>query len=123
MGAALRRLAEIGRKENFAMEWKNTKLGKDEWAKEIDNARRKVTGYFINLAQLYSDSFISANLLRTLTRHHGINVLFDVNEPLERALNPSGYAKRYFDILRKECGRWDAGEMFAECGPSNGREE
>lgn len=99
------------RGERFADQWIRARSNKEQWALDIDEARRHVSGYFINLAQLYEGGLITEKLLRTAgCLQSGIAIVFEVCEPLEQALNPEGYGKQYFEILKRMCGSpavWD----------------
>lgn len=77
-----------------------------QWAKDVDLARREVTGYFFWLARLYEGGLVTPSLLRTAGYIAGINLFYDVCQPLERALNPGDYPERLFDLLEKIVGRY-----------------
>jgi hypothetical protein len=77
-----------------------------QWAKGVDLARREVTGTFFWLARLYEGGLIMPSLIRTAGYIAGINLFYDVCEPLERALNPADYPERRFRLLEKVVGRY-----------------
>lgn len=94
----------------WAAQWL-TEMHKDEadraqWAKEVDLARREVSGYFFWLGRLYEGGLATRRLIRTAGWVAGINLFFDVCEPLERALNPADYAERVFRLLERLVGRY-----------------
>ncbi len=106
MRNALALLAELKRERgaDLAEQWLVARSGGESWAVEADLARRHVTGYFVNLAQLYEGNLITKRLVKTAgCLQAGLTIFYEICEPLERALNPRGYGKQYFDILRKVC--------------------
>jgi hypothetical protein len=79
---------------------------RQQWAKDVDLARREVTGYFFWLTRLFEGGLITPNLVRTGGYIAGINLFYDVCEPLERALNPGDYPERLFGLLERVVGRY-----------------
>jgi hypothetical protein len=76
------------------------------WAKDVDLARREISGYFLGLAQIYEGGLVTRSLVRTAGYLDGINLLYDVCEPLERALNPADYSECLFRRLQGVVGRY-----------------
>ena len=100
----LRLLEEFHREQgdSFTRKWTDGLEANEDWADKIDLARRRVKGYFLNTAQLYKKHLISKDLLLLITDQAGLNMLYTVVEPLERALSPE-YEKEYFEVLRQIC--------------------
>jgi hypothetical protein len=62
---------------------------------------RRVTNFFGNAARLYKAKLISKRLLETLISRPGLNVYYDVCEPMNVARNPRGHSAEYGVILRE----------------------
>ena len=93
----------------WAAQWTTVLQGNPpQWAKDVDLARREVTGYFFSLIRLYEGGLVTRNFVWSAGYFAGINLFYDVCEPLERALNPRGYPERPFRLLEKIVGRYKA---------------
>ncbi len=90
-----------------------------QWAVDVDTARREVTGYFFWLARFYEGGLVTRRFVVTAGKIAGINLFYDLCEPLERALNPQDYAVRSFRILARVVGRFgNEGEPWGRIVPS-----
>ncbi|HWA00540.1 MAG TPA: hypothetical protein VG841_09540 [Caulobacterales bacterium] len=102
MNAALKRLAtwwkENGREGVRA--WNEARLRREPDALAVDDARRTVKAYFESVALLFQKGFVSRHFAVSAVDHGGIDVFFEVGEPLEAAINPANYPKWIFDTLR-----------------------
>jgi hypothetical protein len=85
--------------DNFAERWIASIKTGDARAEKIDCARRLVKGYFLSPVQLYSNGLVSRQLVHTIADQSGLYILYEIVEPLERALSAT-YGKHYFDTLR-----------------------
>lgn len=84
----------------------------DPKADAVDEARRHVKGYFIDSALgSYELGSVTLPFLQKVTAFAGINILYDIVEPLEQAINPN-YDKSKFERLRQLCGRFGSGELL-----------
>ena len=101
----LRNEAEKG--PGFAAEWMKALQASDSVAQEVDRARRRVQHYFLGALRLHEARYASRRLLRSLCAVDGINILYDVVEPLEAELNKH-YDRLAFSTLKKLCPRSDA---------------
>jgi hypothetical protein len=88
----------------FEIAWKKRLDGGDQEAYEVDRARRQVKFYFLRALRLYESGYVSERFLQEICAVDGINILYDIVEPLEFALNPA-FDKSKFDSLYKLCGR------------------
>ena len=106
MARALRELTRFKRQneKDFADKWRSAMRSGEAWAKDIDLARRQVKGYFITLTQIHEEGLLRERLFKLAVCQVGLAVLCQVDEPLERALNPDGYGSHYFETLRNVCG-------------------
>jgi len=77
----------------------------------VDQARRHVKFYFLKALRLYEAGFVTQRFLKEVATVDGINILYDIVEPLEYALNPA-YDKSKFEKLRKICGRAGTGRLI-----------
>ena len=80
---------------------------KDSWGvleKRVNSARRQVKYYFVKALRLHQEGLITQQLLQVICNVDGIDLLYDVVEPLERELNPD-YEKEAFIQLREVCPR------------------
>jgi hypothetical protein len=84
----------------FVSRWAERHRNNDEEAKALNESRRRVVHFFCAIADLYSSGLLPRHLRRLLTDFQGIDLLYDVAEPLEMALNPD-YDKSCFDTLRR----------------------
>jgi hypothetical protein len=92
---------------DFAAKWKMALQASDSSAHEVDRARRRVQHYFVRALRLHEAGYASLKLLRSLCVVDGINILYDVVEPLEAELNEH-YDHRAFSKLKKLCGGTEA---------------
>jgi hypothetical protein len=96
--------------DEFERIWRQDIESGDLEAQKVDRARRTVKFYFYKVLRMYKSRYVTTRLLKDICAVDGINILYDIVEPLEYALNP-GYDKSYFDILRKICGRYGTGKL------------
>jgi hypothetical protein len=54
--------------------------------KEINEARRLVKSYFFSALELYESTFANDLFMKTICEKQGIEILFDIVEPLEQSL-------------------------------------
>jgi hypothetical protein len=94
----LRSWKELPHGEDFASKWARLYRQNDETALAVDKSRRRVSHFFDAIAVLSDKHLLSEDVAKLLTRFQGIDLFFDVVEPLEKALN-SDYDKSSFDIL------------------------
>lgn len=102
--------------DEFEVEWKRRLDRGDLQAQEVDGARRRVKHYFIHSLRLYEAGYVSKRLLKELGAVDGVNILYDIVEPLEYALN-ANYDHARFARLRKICGRARSGRLMAPVPP------
>jgi len=110
---ALRELRQwrADKAEDFAKKWRAAMDALDTSAQVVDRARRKVKGYFFHALRLYEAGYTSEHFLREVASVDGVNILYDIVEPLERALNPE-YDKERFQRIRDLCGRARTGRLI-----------
>jgi len=83
----------------FVSTWVKLYQQNDNKALAVDRSRRRVSHFFGAIADLYNERLLSEDLTgRLATRFQGIELWFEVVEPLEKALNPD-YDKSQFDTL------------------------
>lgn len=111
MSNALRTLRtwKEARGADFADVWIEAMKTEDRQAREVDRARRYVKNYFCNALRLYEAGYVRRQFVCEVASHDGINLLYDIVEPLERALNPN-YSSHCFVTLRSGFGRRRAGD-------------
>lgn len=97
--------------ENFEEKWRKAFEKGEPEAVEVDLARRHVSHYFQRALLLHESGYVSQRFVKAVGSVDGINVLYDIVEPLEYALNPA-YDKAIFDKLRKICGRPKTGRLI-----------
>jgi hypothetical protein len=107
--------SEMG--DEFELKWKKALEAGDARAHDIDNARRQVKFYFMKAFRLYEAGYVSRRFLREFASVDGLNILYDIVEPLECALNPRYDASR-FQMLRTLCGRAFTGHLIAPVTPA-----
>lgn len=105
--------------EEFAKKWKSGLDAHDSSSSDADIARRHVKFYFFRALRTYEAGFISKKFLKEIGNVDGINILFDIVEPLEAQLNAK-YDKASFDKLRRICGRARTGELLPPVPPPSG---
>jgi len=94
---------------DFADEYINRALKGEKRALEIDYARRHVKYYFSRALNLYKAKIIDKRTLKAIAVVDGINILYDIVEPLESKLNPA-YEKEIFKELKEIIGRSEPGD-------------
>jgi hypothetical protein len=94
----LRSWKEMPHGEDFASKWARLYRENDDKALAVDRSRRRVSHFFDAIAVLYEKHLVSEDIAKLLTRFQGIDLFFEVVEPLEKALNED-YDKSSFDIL------------------------
>ena len=98
--------------EEFAEKFHEAiKMG-DPKADAVDEARRYVKSYFIDDALgLYELGSVTLPFLQKVTAFAGINILYDIVEPLEYAINQK-HDKLKFERVRELCGLNDSYEFL-----------
>ncbi len=86
--------------DKFAEEYINRAKKGEERALEIDFARRHVKFYFSRSLLIYNAKIMNKKTLKEIGAVDAINILYDIIEPLEKALNAK-YDKRKFIQLKK----------------------
>jgi len=119
MAEALRILAALKIKggEGFAAKWIDALKNGDPDANNADAARRKVKGFFHKATRLHFAGVIRATALRELVYVAGLNIYYDVIDPMELALN-SSRSGRTVDLLKREFGRYSEAEHVQPVPPS-----
>ena len=83
-------------------------LYKEEKAKELNIARRIVAHHFINAHTLYKRSYASRRFIETICQSSGIEILFEIVEPLDEVVAHvdvgQPYNKEIYDELRDISG-------------------
>lgn len=97
--------------EEFEFKWRQLLDQSETSAQEADRARRYVKGYFLKADRLRDSGLIGDVALVNVASVDGINILFDVVEPMEFALNQS-YDRAAFDRLRQKVGRYGSGQLL-----------
>jgi hypothetical protein len=98
--------------DEFENKWKKALDAGDKAAHEVDRARRHVKSYFMRALRLHEAGYVSERFLQEACAVDGINILYDIVERLEYALNPA-YDRSKFESLRKICGRAGTKELIA----------
>lgn len=73
--------------------------------KKIDECRRRVSHYFHKLRILYDEKVIDMRFAKKLATEYQIDLLLDVVEPLEKALNPNYDRTNYSWYREKVCSK------------------
>lgn len=102
--------------DEFELNWKKALDAGEERAHDVDRARRQVKFYFLRALRLYQAGYVSRRFLKELAAVDGLNILYDIVEPLEYALNPRFDASK-FELLSKLCGRPGTGRLIAPVPP------
>jgi hypothetical protein len=84
----------------FAETWRKKFEQNDQEALIVDASRRRVSHFFSSIADLHDTGLVPERIKKLLTDFDGLDVLYDVVEPLERELSP-GYNRTPFETLRK----------------------
>lgn len=69
------------------------------WTPEVDEARRRVKGYFINALDLYEQGMLSYDVFVKILNKSGITTLFEIVEPLEWYLNTKYDASKFHRLM------------------------
>jgi hypothetical protein len=84
----------------FAKTWQEERQQGDKEALIVNASRRRVSHFFSSIADLYNANLVPEQLKKLLIDLDGLDVFYNVVEPLERELNPD-YNRTPFDTLRK----------------------
>jgi len=103
--------------DEFEIKWKRALDSKDERAHEVGQARRHVKFYFMKALRLYEAGYVSQKFLTELAGVDGINILYDIVEPLEFALN-ARFDDSKFKLLKNLCGRAGTGRLIEPIPPA-----
>lgn len=87
--------------EQFCNEYLIQLKGKKAEALNVDDARRYVKYYFLNLLDLHDLGLIRKKIFFDLCDVDGRNLLFNIVEPLEISLDPESKSKPKLDKLRR----------------------
>lgn len=104
MRAAISRLAEFwrDRRDKFGDAGEAFVAEPDAALRESLKADcRLLTAFFGNAARLYDARLISRKLVLTLISRPGLNIYYDVCEPINIRRNPKGHSSKYGVILRR----------------------
>ena len=101
----------------FEIKWKKALDANEERAHEVDQARRYVKFYFMKVLRLHESGYVNKRFLKELTAVDGINILYEIVEPLEFALN-ARFDVSKFNRLKKLCGRAGTGRLIAPVQPA-----
>lgn len=95
MAQAMRDLVAWYREQGpeFAENWNRLYEAGDERAKELNKARRRVSRYFDDVGRLYAVGLLSKRLARSLLSNYGIQVFYDICEPMSDARMPARMRK------------------------------
>ena len=99
------------KRDDFAAKWYELLQKGDEQALLVDKARRKVKAYFHKAARLREYKLIQKKTLKGLAYWDGINIYYDIVDPLELALNPDGRRVER-DLLMDEIGRYETRQLL-----------
>ncbi len=100
----------------FEVKWKRALDANDPKAHEVDQARRKVKSYFQQALKLHQAGYADEKFVRELCSVDGVNILYDIVELLEFALNP-GFNRTSFGQIRKIVGRSETGRLIPPVPP------
>jgi hypothetical protein len=101
----------------FAKAWREKFEKGDNDALIVDKARRRVSNFFSTIIDLHDARLVPERIERLIIDLDGIELLYNVVEPLERELNPN-YHKEHFDKLRKLRPSKGLGEHIAQGKPA-----
>ena len=104
--------------EEFEVKWKRAFDEGDQKAQEVEDARRKVKFFFMRAVYLYEARYVSINFLKKIGSLDGVNILYEIVEPLEFALNPKHVNSDQFKLLLSLCGRPGTGKLMAPIPPT-----
>lgn len=118
MSQALRALAawRESHGDTFARDWLSALRTGAEDATRVDAARRSVKGYFHRAIELHLAGLLDLETTKAICYVNGVNVYYDVVDPLELELNPER-ASRAVDFLRVQVARYREGEHVASIPP------
>ena len=111
MGDAMYDLVDwmLNTPEAFAEQYKEKFKEADPVSIKMDEARRTVNRYFLNVAQLYEAGLIDHKFARMVTNFYGLNVYYQIVVPMNNA--KYGADEHYPDILRKIRTQYANGEI------------
>jgi hypothetical protein len=98
---------------NFAEEWGRRFYAREDEAMIVDSARRRVKFFFVAVSDLYAYGLLSRRFALNLLDFQGIDLLYEIVEPLEKVLNPD-YNRAKFDTLRKLKGSSGRGSPLGQ---------
>jgi len=103
--------------DEFASAWLTRRQAGDEKAHQVDQARRTIKAYFEKTARIFSAGLIRPKILHQIAYVAGVNIYYDIVDPLERELNP-GRSPETIELLKRHCGRYIEGELIRAVPPA-----
>lgn len=84
--------------EEFAKKFAELRPERTDKINRIDRCRRRVSHHYYKIWRLYDGNIIDEEFVKVLMTPGQLDFLIEVNEPMERAINPD-YNKEMFDTL------------------------
>ncbi len=101
---------------DFVVKWLDGLKVGEKAAQDVDYARRQVKNYFLRAVRLHKAKYVSSQFVKQIGSVGGINVLYSIVEPMERALDLRAELP-HFELLRKLCGPVGTGELLPAIPP------
>lgn len=97
--------------------WALAKRNHDPDALELNKARRLVTRYYFDIATLYRLGLVKRGFARELMANNGLNVFYQVCEPLTRQGQPSDRFGANLQTLLQICKGYGDGTVYETIVP------
>ncbi len=93
---------------DFVQLWLEGVKRKEPDAIALDESRRMASMYFVDVARLYGDGFISKKFARIISGHAGLNVYYEVIAPMNLAHRP-GTTVKTMKLLKRLWKNFEGG--------------
>jgi len=92
--------------------WAAQKRQGADQALALNKARRMVSRFYYDVAELYALGLIKRRMAKRLIANNGLNVFYLVCDPMNRAYEPSDRFDSYCRTLRRLSGGFGNGNVF-----------
>jgi hypothetical protein len=119
MAGALKALAAwyLSTPDDRVPRWIDAKRAGEAQAIALNQHRRLVSRFYFDVARLYLMKLIGARYAKQLLENNGLNIFYDVCEPMNAANHPARVT-RYSRALKRICSRYGRGGVHATPPPA-----
>jgi hypothetical protein len=95
--------------KDFVQSWLDGLKTKDQRVRSVDASRRMVSTYFVDVARLRREKFISKQFARMIAGQQGLNVYYEIIVPMNLAQNRPETTRNTVRELKKLYSKFEDG--------------